>query len=65
MGGYQYTIIKELGEIRLIVLSPGSQDDVISCELISVPFGESHNPTYEAISYVRGNATEMVKILVD
>ena len=52
MEGYQYTIIKEQGEIRLIVLSPGSKDDVISCELVSVPFSESHNPTYEAISYV-------------
>jgi hypothetical protein len=59
---YSYTSITT-DQIRLILLSPGSWQDTISCKIHIVNYGTTNQ--YEALSYVWGNEANKSVILVD
>jgi hypothetical protein len=50
-------------EIRLIRLFPGNWDDLISYELVYVPFDDQ--PKYVALSYAWGDAAETQQVVVN
>jgi len=60
---YQYPESPLLGDqrqIRLLELLPGTKQDDITCNILLVSLNES--PSYEALSYCWGDATEMTPI---
>jgi hypothetical protein len=52
-------------EIRLLVLQPGSSNDPIRCTLKRVSIAGTHQPDYEATSYVWGDASLRSSIFID
>jgi len=53
-----YKPFKAPDEIRLIVLQPGSENDIIHWHLIHTSLSQS--PSYEALSYMWGNSLELM-----
>jgi Heterokaryon incompatibility protein (HET) len=56
---YQHQPLTEVS-IRLLTLEPGTTSDPITCQLNHVSFMEE--PTYEALSYVWGDASDTLQI---
>jgi hypothetical protein len=52
MWKYSYHDLKHPDSIRLLILEPGAEKDVLSCSLLPVRLSE--NPAFEAISYTWG-----------
>jgi len=64
MGEVVYNKLDErTNQIRVVGLLPGRWIDKISCEIKTISLDDS--PSYEALSYVWGNAQDTVEILVD
>jgi Heterokaryon incompatibility protein (HET) len=57
---YTYESLRSHSDIRLLTLLPGNWDDCIRCQLQHTSLDE--HPTYEALSYVWGDATKSHKI---
>jgi hypothetical protein len=61
---FKYPLIQDPGEIRLIKIEPSEHNDApISCIIVNTTL--NHSPAYEALSYVWGDPSERLPILVD
>ncbi|KAI1758563.1 HET-domain-containing protein [Hypoxylon sp. FL1150] len=61
---YAYTPMEQLdGQIRLVTIRPGTWSDIIACEVHVASMDDS--PSYEALSYVWGDANKRRPISVD
>src|SRR6202012_3838601 len=57
---YEYEPLDE-GNIRILVLHPGSGDDQIYCRLVRISLEST--PGYDALSYVWGDASQRRKVI--
>ena len=66
MAPYEYSALDEsASEIRLMTLLPGQFEDDISITMKTVILTKTHNPHYEALSYVWGSKENPVDISVE
>lgn len=64
----EYAVLKTYqplhdGQIRILRLSPGKIDQIISCSLVAVDVDSNAN--YEAISYAWGKSSNMAKLVLN
>jgi Heterokaryon incompatibility protein (HET) len=62
MWKYTYHPLTHPDSIRLLILEPGADNDVVSCSLL--PARLSEDPAFEAISYTWGNQSDRETIFV-
>jgi hypothetical protein len=56
MAKYSYDVLEHPDSIRLLLLEPGAENDVLTCTLLPVRL--TQDPVFEAISYTWGDQSD-------